>query len=128
LGGGYGRASIDGRLECSFKDMLDDHGVNPYTTWEKVIEEGRIVEDDRYTVLPNMKSRKEVWGDWSRDKIQRFKERREKEEGKDPRMPYLAFLQKNGTPKLYGQSLGASIRKSLRCEIPSCQTGPGEMV
>jgi len=94
-----------------FKDMLDNHGVNPYTTWEKVIEEGRIVEDDRYTVLPNMKSRKEVWGDWSRDKMQRFKERREKEERKDPRIPYLAFLQKNGTPKLYWPEFRRKYKK-----------------
>lgn len=63
-----------------FKDMLDDHGLNPYTTWDKVVEEGKIIEDERYTILPNMKSRKEVWAEWSRDRIQVLKEQREKAE------------------------------------------------
>ncbi|KAL8736761.1 MAG: hypothetical protein Q9166_000127 [cf. Caloplaca sp. 2 TL-2023] len=84
-----------------FKDMLDDHHINPYKPWDKVVEEGRIIEDDRYTLLPNMKMRKEVWGEWSREKMQRLKEQRDKEEKKDPLIPYLAFLQAKATPKLY---------------------------
>ncbi|KAI4203362.1 MAG: hypothetical protein LQ350_001883 [Teloschistes chrysophthalmus] len=84
-----------------FKDMLDDHHINPYKPWENLIEEGRIIEDDRYTVLANMKTRKEVWGEWSRDRIQRLKEKREQEAKKDPRIPYLVFLQDKATPKLY---------------------------
>ncbi|KAL8962065.1 MAG: hypothetical protein Q9193_001481 [Seirophora villosa] len=84
-----------------FQDMLDDHHINPYSPWEKLIEEGHIIADDRYTVLPNMKARKEVWGNWSRDRIQRLKDQREKEEKRDPRIPYLAFLQSKATPKLY---------------------------
>ncbi|KAI9826564.1 MAG: hypothetical protein M1832_006160 [Thelocarpon impressellum] len=94
-----------------FKDLLDDHGINPYSTWEKIIEEGKIIEDNRYTVLPNMKSRKEVWGKWSRDRIQRLKEAREKEEKKDPRIPYLAFLQKHATPKLYWPEFRRKYKK-----------------
>ena len=84
-----------------FKDMLNDQGISPYMTWEKVIEAGYIVEDERYTVLPNMRSRKEVWGEWTRDTILRMKEQRAKEEKKDPKVPYFAFLQRNATPKLY---------------------------
>lgn len=84
-----------------FKDMLDDHHINPYKPWDRLIEEGQIIEDDRYTVLANMKTRKEVWGDWSRDRIQHLKEKREQEEKKDPRIPYLVFLQDKATPKLY---------------------------
>ncbi|KAL8660097.1 MAG: hypothetical protein Q9226_000089 [Calogaya cf. arnoldii] len=84
-----------------FKDMLDDHRVNPYHPWDKLIEEGRIVEDDRYTLLPNMKARKDVWGEWSRERMQELKELREQEEQKDPLIPYLAFLQAKATPKLY---------------------------
>ncbi len=84
-----------------FKDMLDDHHINPYNPWDKLVEEGRIIEDDRYTLLPNMKTRKEVWGEWSREKMQKLKELREKEEKKDPLIPYLAFLQAKASPKLY---------------------------
>ncbi|KAL8892479.1 MAG: hypothetical protein Q9215_000620 [Flavoplaca cf. flavocitrina] len=84
-----------------FKDMLEDHRVNPYHPWDRLIEEGRIVEDDRYTLLPNMKTRRDVWDEWSRGRMQELKELREKEEKKDPLIPYLAFLQAKATPKLY---------------------------
>lgn len=84
-----------------FKDMLNDFQISPYTPWEKVIEAGHIIEDDRYTVLPTMKSRKEVWDEWSRDRIQRLRAQREREEKRDPRIPYFAFLESHATPKLY---------------------------
>ena len=84
-----------------FKDLLNDHHISPYKPWETIIEEGLIIEDDRYTVLPNMKARKGVWAEWSRDRVQQLREQKEKEEKKDPRIPYLAFLEKNATPKLY---------------------------
>lgn len=94
-----------------FRDMLDFHHINPYTTWEKLIEIGQIVEDHRYTVLPNMKSRKEVWTEWSRDKIQQLKELREQEEKGDPRIPYLSFLQRHATPKLYWPEFRRKYKK-----------------
>ena len=84
-----------------FEDMLNDYQINPYTTWDALIEAGHIVEDDRYTVLPNMRLRKDVWAEWSRTKIQQMKEQREKEAKKDPKIPYFAFLQSRATPKLY---------------------------
>ena len=94
-----------------FWELLDDYGINPYTTWDKVIEDGKIIDDDRYTVLPNMKSRKEVWGQWSRDRIQKIKEARETAEKIDPRIPYLTFLQKNATPKLYWPEFKRKFKK-----------------
>ncbi|KAI9795913.1 MAG: hypothetical protein M1835_004942 [Candelina submexicana] len=122
--GEYGNADSDGLEEGAeglplseddskalFKDLLDDLGINPYSTWDNIIEEGRIIEDDRYTVLPNMKTRKEVWGEWGREKAQKLKEQREKQEKKDPRIPYLAFLQKNASPKLYWPEFKRKYKK-----------------
>ena len=94
-----------------FKDMLDDHHISPYTTWEKIIESNVIVEDDRYTVLPNMKSRKEIWGEWSMDRIQRLREKRERQEKQNPLIPFLAFLQNNATPKLYWPEFRRKFKK-----------------
>ena len=94
-----------------FKDMLNDFRINPYTPWETIIEEGKIIEDGRYTCLPNMKSRKEVWGKWSRERIQQLKDQRESEEKKDPRIPYLAFLQKFASPKLYWPEFRRKYKK-----------------
>ena len=99
--GAEGLALTEEDAKALFRDMLSDHGISPYTTWENIIEAGNLVEDERYTVLPNMRSRKEVWGEWTRDTIQRLKNQREKEEKRDPKISYFAFLQKNATPKLY---------------------------
>ena len=94
-----------------FKDMLDDHHISPYTIWDKLIEDGKIIEDDRYTVLPSMKARRDVWGEWSKERIQWLREQRAKEEKKDPRIPYLSFLQANATPKLYWPEFRRKYKK-----------------
>jgi len=94
-----------------FKDLLNDFGVNPYSSWDKLIEDGRIIDDARYTVLGTMKARKEVWEEWSRERIRVLKEQRAKEEKKDPRIPYLAFLQEKATPKLYWKEFRRKYKK-----------------
>lgn len=94
-----------------FCDLLDDFKINPYAPWEKLIEEGHIIEDPRYTVLPNMKARREVHGIWSRDRIQKLKEERAKQEKKDPREAYIAFLEKHATPKLFWAEFRRKFRK-----------------
>jgi hypothetical protein len=94
-----------------FKDLLNDCNINPYSPWEKLIEEGKIFDDPRYTVLNTTRSRKEVWEEWSRQKIQELRERRAREEKKDPRIPYLAFLQEKATPKLYWPEFKRKYKK-----------------
>jgi hypothetical protein len=94
-----------------FKDLLNDAGINPYSPWEKLIEEGKLVDDLRYTALTTMKARKEVWEEWTREKIKVLRELRAKEEKKDPRIPYLAFLQKQANPKLYWPEFKRKYRK-----------------
>ncbi|RYO90405.1 hypothetical protein DL766_007880 [Monosporascus sp. MC13-8B] len=89
-----------------FKDLLNDHGVNPYSPWEKLLEDGRVFDDPRYTALATTKARREVWEEWSRERIRALREQRAREEQRDPRIPFLAFLRDkapaaNGPPKLY---------------------------
>ena len=84
-----------------FRDLLDDYQINPYHTWDQIIEDGRIIQDDRYLALPNMKSRRDRFAEWSRNKIHQQKEQRAKQEKQDPRIPYLAFLQEHTRPKEY---------------------------
>ena len=94
-----------------FIDLLDDFRINPYTPWEKVIEDGAIIDDNRYTCLPTMKSRREVFDEWSRTRMQQLKEQWEKQEKKDPRIAYFAFLEKNATPKLYWPEFKRKYKK-----------------
>ncbi|KAI1939676.1 hypothetical protein LOZ57_006120 [Ophidiomyces ophidiicola] len=104
-------ALTEEEMAILFRDLLDDHRINPYTPWEKVIEEAKIIDDTRYTVLPNMKSRREVWSNWSRDRIQEHKKRKEKEEKKDPRIPYFALLEAHASPKLFWPEFKRKYRK-----------------
>ncbi|RAL17345.1 FF domain protein [Aspergillus homomorphus CBS 101889] len=101
-----------------FRDLLDDFHINPFTTWEKIIEEGHIINDSRYTVLTNMRTRREVWSNWSRDRIQELKERKQKQEKKDPRIKYLSFLQEHATPKLYWPEFKRKYRKEPEMKEP----------
>ncbi|KAL4885645.1 hypothetical protein BJY04DRAFT_180157 [Aspergillus karnatakaensis] len=109
--GAEGLPLTDEDTAALFRDLLDDHRISPFSTWENIIEEGRIIEDPRYTVLPNMKARREAFTSWSRDRIQVIKERKEKQEKKDPRIKYLAFLQDHATPKLYWPEFKRKFRK-----------------
>lgn len=109
--GAEGLPLSDDDAVALFRDLLDDFRINPYSPWENIIEEGRIIDDSRYTVLPNMKSRREVWSDWSRDRIQELKERKKNQEKQDPRIKYLAFLQERATPKLYWPEFKRKYRK-----------------
>lgn len=84
-----------------FYDLLDDHHLSPYTTWDSVVENSQVIEDSRYTVLPNMRSRKEAFTEWSRIRIHALREQRAKEEKGDPRIRYVRFLDEFATPKLY---------------------------
>ena len=109
--GAEGLALTEEDANALFRDMLDDHHISPYATFEKIIEASHIVEDERYIVLPNMKSRRELWSAWSRDRIQLLKEQRDQEEKQDPRISYFSFLQSHATPKLYWPEFRRKYRK-----------------
>lgn len=94
-----------------FRELLDDYGINPYNPWTKIIDEGAIIEDDRYLALPNMRSRQNCFDEWARDRIQYLKEQKAKIAKSDPRIPYLAFLSENASTKLYWPEFKRKFRK-----------------
>lgn len=94
-----------------FKDLLNDFKINPYSPWEKLLEEGAIVEDVRYTALDTTRARKECWDEWTREKIAELKEQRARQEKKDPRIAYMSFLQEKATPKLYWPEFKRKYKK-----------------
>lgn len=109
--GAQGLELTDADAEALFRDLLDDYNINPFTIWENIVEEGRIIEDSRYTAPGNMKSRREIFSRWSSDRIKDVKERKAKQEKQDPRIQYLAFLQEYATPKLYWPEFKRKYRK-----------------
>ncbi|KAH6609954.1 u1 snrnp [Trichoderma cornu-damae] len=94
-----------------FKDMLIDLNVNPYSSWDKLLEEGKMIEDPRYTALSTTKARKECWDEWTREKIAELKEQRARQEKKDPRVAFMAFLQEKASPKLYWPEFKRKYKK-----------------
>ena len=109
--GAEGLPLTEADAEALFRDLLDDFQVNPFTTWENVIEEGRIIDDTRYTAPSNMKARREIFANWTRDRIQHVRDQKAKQEKTDPRIKYLAFLQEHATPKLYWPEFKRKYRK-----------------
>ncbi|KAK6412309.1 hypothetical protein LTR95_017986 [Oleoguttula sp. CCFEE 5521] len=97
-----------------FRELLNDHGISPYTPWDKLIADespDSIMLDDRYTVLSSTRARKEVWERWTRDKAAQLRIERNQMEKLDPKIPYLAFLSDNATPKLYWPEFKRKYRK-----------------
>lgn len=109
--GAEGLPLTEADAEALFRDLLDDYHINPFSTWEKILEEGRIIEDSRYTAPSNMKARREIFSNWSRDRVKDVRVQKEKQEKQDPRIKYLAFLQEYATPKLYWPEFKRKYRK-----------------
>ncbi|EUC48547.1 hypothetical protein COCMIDRAFT_2612 [Bipolaris oryzae ATCC 44560] len=94
-----------------FRELLDDTGTSPFTPWDKVLDDGALYDDERYKALPNMAARKECFNEWSRDKAQILKEEKAKQAKRDPRIPYLALLDRHATPKLYWPEFRRKFKK-----------------
>lgn len=94
-----------------FKDLLNDLRISPYSPWEKLLEEGKIVDDQRYTALSTTKARKECWDEWTRERIAEIKEQRARQAKTDPRIPYLGLLAEKATPKLYWPEFKRKYKK-----------------
>ena len=97
--------------QALFKELLDDARINPFTPWNKILEDGLLFDDERYKALPNMSARKECFNAWARDKAQFLKEEKAKQAKQDPKIPYLALLDQHATPKLYWPEFRRKYRK-----------------
>ncbi|OAA69670.1 FF domain protein [Cordyceps fumosorosea ARSEF 2679] len=109
--GAEGLAFSQEESELLFADLLDDLRVSPYSSWEKLLEDGKMVDDPRYTALATTKARKECHDRWSRARIAEHKAQRAQQAKRDPRVAYLALLQDKATPKLYWPEFKRKYRK-----------------
>lgn len=109
--GAEGLDMTEEECNASFHDLLNDHGINPYKPFDSIIEEGTIIPDDRYTLLPNMAARRKAFLSWSTAKIQHLKEEKEKMVRQDPRIPYLDLLARHATPKLFWPEFKRKFKK-----------------
>jgi hypothetical protein len=109
-----------------FRSLLDDSGISPYSTFEKLIEDLAIVEDERWLALPNTTSRRDAFASWSRDRIAEIQERKKIEslsskKPRDPRVEYLRFLHKHATLKLYWPEFKRKFKKEAEMRDSALQ-------
>ncbi|RMZ83089.1 hypothetical protein DV738_g1181, partial [Chaetothyriales sp. CBS 135597] len=97
-----------------FRSLLDDFGISPFTTFDKIIQDLNLVEDRRYLALPNTRTRREVFIEWAKERvlaINAAKAASEAEDKNDPIISYLDFLHQHATPKLYWPEFKRKHRK-----------------
>lgn len=106
-----GMPLTDEDCKALFKELLDDTRISPYSPWEKVLENDGLYDDERYKALPTMKARKDCFDEWARERIQYLQEQKAKQQKLDPKIPYLAFLHRHATPKLFWPEFRRKFRK-----------------
>lgn len=101
----------------AFADLLTDHALSPYTTWDHVITSASdaLITDPRYTLLLTTKARRAAFQSWSTAQIAALKAQeasaRERKRKPNPRVPYLALLHAQATPKLYWPEFRRKFKK-----------------
>ncbi|KAK9457369.1 hypothetical protein V1511DRAFT_485965 [Dipodascopsis uninucleata] len=93
----------------SFKEMLFDLNVNPYSPWET--EMHKLVDDPRYILFHTMADRRVLFDEWSRDRIAELKALKQNEPKLDPKEQFLEFLRSYATPKLFYLEFKRKYRK-----------------
>ena len=104
-------ALSDEDAKALFRDLLDDAHISPYTPWDRIIEEGKLVDDERYLALSTMKARRDCFDEWARERIQTIKEQRERQAKQDPKIPYFQMLDEHASTKLYWPEFKRKFRK-----------------
>jgi len=94
-----------------FKELLDDTRISPYTPWDKIISDGILFDDERYKALPNMAARKDCFNAWSREKMASLKIEKAQQQKLDPKIPYLALLDRHASPKLFWPEFKRKFKK-----------------
>ncbi|KAB8346039.1 hypothetical protein FH972_023091 [Carpinus fangiana] len=86
---------------ASFHSLLDDHAIDPFTTWASVLDAGHILDNARYTHLPTTRARRDAFATWSTAHIARARAAKHAHAKQDPRIPFLALLHAHASPKLF---------------------------
>ncbi|KAI9209178.1 uncharacterized protein BJ171DRAFT_110739 [Polychytrium aggregatum] len=75
-----------------FMSLLRDLDISPFSTWEKELP--KIIHDDRYTVLPTLKERRQTFENYCKVRVVEIREER-KTQAKDSKESFLKLLQEH---------------------------------
>lgn len=95
-----------------FFELFESANVDPYSTWS--IELNKVLNDDRYEIYDNFKTREEAFDEWSKLKIAQLKTKAVSigpESSKDPKDEFFTFLESTWSPKLFYIEFKRKYRK-----------------
>ncbi|KAF2227343.1 hypothetical protein BDZ85DRAFT_292501 [Elsinoe ampelina] len=83
-----------------FSSLLTDHSISPYTPWDTLTlstPPHPIMDDDRFTILPSSRLRKEAHAKWCKETIllqqqQKAARKSQPHSDDDPKAPFLRFV------------------------------------
>ncbi|KAF4550049.1 WSC domain-containing protein 7 [Elsinoe fawcettii] len=96
--GAQGLPMSDEERFSVFSEMLSEYNISPYTPWDALVSDEKphaILNDDRFTIIPSSKGRKEAHARWCKETIalqQREKAEKKAQGEDDPRAAFLQFV------------------------------------
>ncbi|GES80551.1 transcription elongation regulator 1-like [Rhizophagus clarus] len=79
-----------------FKSLLKDMEVSPFAIWEKELP--RIIHDERYTLIPTLKQRKEIFDEYCKERVTELRaEKKNKAKNLSEKDEYLKLLEEETT-------------------------------
>ncbi|KAG8629061.1 hypothetical protein KVT40_002926 [Elsinoe batatas] len=97
--GASGLPLTDEERYTIFSSLLTDHSISPYTPWDTLTlstPPHPIMDDDRFTILPSSRLRKEAHAKWCKETIllqqQQKAAQKSQAQPESPRAPFLRFV------------------------------------
>ncbi|KAF0479044.1 peptide-binding protein [Gigaspora margarita] len=96
-----------------FKSLLRDMDVSPFAMWEKELP--RIIHDPRYTLIPTLKQRKELFDEYCKERVVEVRaEKLNKAKDLTAKDEYLKLLEEETSHRSHWDSFRKRFKKDPR--------------
>ncbi|CAG8508885.1 10946_t:CDS:10 [Diversispora eburnea] len=104
--------SLEERI-IMFKSLLRDVDVSPYSIWEKELP--RIIHDSRYTLIPTLKQKKEIYDEFCKERAKELRiEKNNKIKNLSAKDEYLKLLEEETTYRSHWDSFKTNSKRDPR--------------
>ncbi|CAG8636049.1 6000_t:CDS:10, partial [Acaulospora morrowiae] len=93
-----------------FKSLLREMEVSPFAMWEKELP--RIIHDSRYTLIPTLKQKKELFDEFCKERV--IELRAEKKKVLSEKDEYLKLLEEETSYRSHWDSFRSSFKRDPR--------------
>ncbi|CAB5343872.1 unnamed protein product [Rhizophagus irregularis] len=96
-----------------FKSLLKDMEVSPFAIWEKELP--RIIHDERYTLIPTLKQRKEIFDEYCKERVAELRaEKKNKAKNLSEKDEYLKLLEEETTHRSHWDDFRRKFKRDPR--------------